>query len=166
MSEPKTRARTYVTVVQAPEGYPADSELRTMEETPAAPVVHAVVLLSDHEKLEAEVERLRAELRTVTYERDCWKADSGRLRSELQRQAASRDGEQPEPIGDEMTMFRAMGLHSQMGGDPIGLGGLRHTREYAERDARAALADGWSEAWIEGATWRRIDVEGGEHAGS
>lgn len=110
-------------------------------------------------------ERLRAELRTVTYERDCWKADSGRLRSELQRQAASRDGEQPEPITDEMTMFRAMGLHSQMGGDPIGLGGLRHTREYAERDARAALADGWSEAWIEGATWRRIDVEGGEQHG-
>lgn len=59
MSEPKTRARTYVTVVQAPEGYPADSELRTMEETPAAPVVHAVVLLSDHEKLEAEGSKAR-----------------------------------------------------------------------------------------------------------
>lgn len=57
-SQQRTRARTYVTVIQSPEGYPSDSELRTLEETPASPVVHAVVLLDDHEKLEAENERL------------------------------------------------------------------------------------------------------------
>lgn len=63
MTQPRTRARTYVTVIQAPEGYQSDSELRTLEETPAPPVMHAVVLLDDHEKLEAENKRLREALR-------------------------------------------------------------------------------------------------------
>jgi hypothetical protein len=60
------KARTYVTVIQAAEGYPSDAELPTLEETPARPVLHAVVMLDDHEKLEAEVERLRETLNAAS----------------------------------------------------------------------------------------------------
>jgi hypothetical protein len=65
MSHESERARTYVTIVQAPEGYPADSELRKLEETPAPPVVHAVVLRDDYEKVEAENVEMRKALNDI-----------------------------------------------------------------------------------------------------
>jgi hypothetical protein len=76
-SQQRTRARTYVTVIQAAEGYPSDSELRKLEELPAPPVIHAVVLLDDHEKLEAENARLRKALEFIAHHEDDEDASCG-----------------------------------------------------------------------------------------
>lgn len=61
----RTRARTYVLVLQDREGYPADSEPVAAEDAPQNPTCVAVVLLDDHERLEAENENLRGALRDV-----------------------------------------------------------------------------------------------------
>jgi hypothetical protein len=61
-------ARRYVTVIQAPEGYPPPGDLEPKPSLgPPHPVIHTVVLAEDYE---AEVERLKAVDEGIAADRD------------------------------------------------------------------------------------------------
>lgn len=52
------------------------------------------------------------------------------------------------------SLYRAMAIFRDGAGEyTVGLGGLRHVREWAEEDI--TKADGYVAAWIEKATWSR-----------